>query len=169
MSALASSEISMEEMKELFGVNAWEDRQQCLSFHHGGSRRSLPSKTGPGQEKDDKNANDPKTANRHHGRIQFGQKHAVQRAYGRAPAAGERSLRPSCRRSGCPMGRMMPIRWAWTVMPMTLIWPSLTGCQPGNDRTHPHLHEKRHPAVLRPDRHARNFRPKRCLPKSGSG
>ena len=31
MSALASSEISMEEMKELFGVNAWEDRQECLS------------------------------------------------------------------------------------------------------------------------------------------
>ncbi len=31
MSALASSEISMEEMKELFGVNAWEDRQECLA------------------------------------------------------------------------------------------------------------------------------------------
>jgi len=31
LSALASSEISMEEMKELFGVNAWEDRQECLS------------------------------------------------------------------------------------------------------------------------------------------
>lgn len=31
ISALASSEISMEEMKELFGVNAWEDRQQCLT------------------------------------------------------------------------------------------------------------------------------------------
>jgi hypothetical protein len=31
MSALASSEVSMEEMKELFGVNAWEDRQECLS------------------------------------------------------------------------------------------------------------------------------------------
>lgn len=30
-SALASSEISMEEMKELFGVNAWEDRQECLA------------------------------------------------------------------------------------------------------------------------------------------
>lgn len=31
MSALASSDISMEEMKELFGVNAWEDRQECLA------------------------------------------------------------------------------------------------------------------------------------------
>jgi hypothetical protein len=31
MSALASSEISMDEMKELFGVNAWEDRQECLA------------------------------------------------------------------------------------------------------------------------------------------
>ncbi len=31
MSALASSEISMEEMKELFGVNAWEDRQECIA------------------------------------------------------------------------------------------------------------------------------------------
>ena len=31
VSALASSEISMDEMKELFGVNAWEDRQQCLT------------------------------------------------------------------------------------------------------------------------------------------
>lgn len=31
LSALASSEISMEEMKELFGVNAWEDRQECLT------------------------------------------------------------------------------------------------------------------------------------------
>jgi len=31
MSALASSEISMDEMKELFGVNAWEDRQECLT------------------------------------------------------------------------------------------------------------------------------------------
>ncbi|MCX7287186.1 MAG: dynamin family protein [Rhodobacterales bacterium] len=30
-SALVSSEISMEEMKELFGVNAWEDRQECLA------------------------------------------------------------------------------------------------------------------------------------------
>jgi GTPase Era involved in 16S rRNA processing len=30
-SALQSSEISMEEMKELFGVNAWEDRQECLA------------------------------------------------------------------------------------------------------------------------------------------
>jgi hypothetical protein len=30
-SALASSEVSMEEMKELFGVNAWEDRQECLA------------------------------------------------------------------------------------------------------------------------------------------
>ena len=31
MSALASSEISMDEMKELFGVNAWEDRQECIA------------------------------------------------------------------------------------------------------------------------------------------
>lgn len=30
-SALASSEVSMDEMKELFGVNAWEDRQECLA------------------------------------------------------------------------------------------------------------------------------------------
>ena len=30
-SALASSDVSMEEMKELFGVNAWEDRQECLA------------------------------------------------------------------------------------------------------------------------------------------
>jgi Dynamin family len=29
--ALASSSVSMEEMKELFGVNAWEDRQECLA------------------------------------------------------------------------------------------------------------------------------------------
>ncbi len=31
MSALASSDVSMAEMKELFGVNAWEDRQECLA------------------------------------------------------------------------------------------------------------------------------------------
>ena len=31
MSALASSDVSMDEMKELFGVNAWEDRQDCLA------------------------------------------------------------------------------------------------------------------------------------------
>ena len=31
MSALASSDVSMDEMKELFGVNAWEDRQECLA------------------------------------------------------------------------------------------------------------------------------------------
>ncbi|NJM84271.1 MAG: hypothetical protein HC844_19115 [Tabrizicola sp.] len=31
MSALVSSNITMDEMKELFGVNAWEDRQECLA------------------------------------------------------------------------------------------------------------------------------------------
>ena len=31
MSALASSEMSMDEMKELFGVNAWENRQEGLA------------------------------------------------------------------------------------------------------------------------------------------
>jgi hypothetical protein len=31
MNALVSSDISMNEMKELFGVNAWEDRQECLA------------------------------------------------------------------------------------------------------------------------------------------
>jgi len=31
MSALTSSDVSMDEMKELFGVNAWEDRQSSLA------------------------------------------------------------------------------------------------------------------------------------------